>query len=400
MPDLAFNDIPLSLENVDTCEKRHPSNSEPKQRKKRNPRPDETEMFVDALKRLIADYPPPISRSTSITRSNGDNNERPLPCGSPTPRGDTLRSSSVRSHPTAVNSSRSFKQKTQKRHNIEQDFAAIRSREEHTSSGQDATGFPKYQDKGVMVSPWMHQRTSTDHELRQTGAESSNSGAEMHMPNATSTIPIPKSREEEVEELVFRAKGIEGPTYPRDRMPPMSCFDSTSSHYPSNALFPPFASGLAPFDRSNVSKVIDTSNRDAYSIDWPAKSIAFQTRQEAFPAANAVSHRISQIVDDIPGETLKEYIDRMEREILGTSEPSMDYIDKTPYLTEANVLNARKQSSRPTREIQYRHRVPQKNTHEMVDIFPKQYPRLSDLEEGPNKSEPTFVWQPNHMMWR
>ncbi|KAL7892110.1 hypothetical protein HDV63DRAFT_278520 [Trichoderma sp. SZMC 28014] len=70
-----------------------------------------------------------------------------------------------------------------------------------------------------MVSPWMHQRarenlsydmTGIDHELRQTRTESSNSRAEIHMPNAASTIPIPKPREDEVEKLVFRAKGVAG----------------------------------------------------------------------------------------------------------------------------------------------------------------------------------------------
>lgn len=268
MADLAFNDIPLSHENVETCEKGHPSNSEPKQRKKRNPRPDETEIFADALKRLRADYPPPesVSRPTSTVvstvtctrRSNGDNNELPLLRDSPTPRSHTPRSLSIRNHPTAVRSSASLTQKTQRRHIIEQDLAAVRSRREHTPNGQDTAGFPEYQDRGVMVSPWMHQQagenlsydmTGADHELRQTTAESSNSRAEIHMPNAVSKVPIPKIREEEVEKLDFKTKGIEGLTYPRDRMPPMSYLNSTSSHYPSNASFPSLASDLAPFGR-------------------------------------------------------------------------------------------------------------------------------------------------------
>lgn len=143
------------------------------------------------------------------------------------------------------------------------------------------------------------------------------------------------------------------------------------------------------------------SHRDVYGIDWPAKSITFQPHQESFRAANAVSHRISQIADDIPGETLKEYIDRMECEILGTDEPSVHYIDKTLRPAQANALDTRKQPNKPLHGMKYANRFPQQDPHhEIVDLFPKQYPRLSYPEEDPNESQPAFVWQPNHMMWR
>ncbi|PON27347.1 hypothetical protein TGAM01_v203728 [Trichoderma gamsii] len=418
--DLAFNDIPLNHEYVEKREKEHPPTLESKQRKKRDPRPDETKSFTDALKRLIADYPPPESASrptstvvssvTCMRRSDRDNNERPLQRDSHTPRSHTPRSLSIRSHPTAVNSSRSLIQKTQGRRTIEQDFTAVRSREDHTPNGRDTTGFPKYQDKGVMVSPWMHQRarenvsldmTSGDQPLRRRRAESFNSRADIHMPNTIFEIPNPEVREGVAEEVGVNAKGIEDLTYPHDRMPPTSCFYSTSGPHPPNAMFPPFVNDLSPFDRLDASKVIGMQHRDAYSIDWPANSTTLQPQQEAFLAANTVSQRISQIVDNIPGETLKEYIARMEREILGADEPSAGHNDKVLLPAEADIFDTRIRPSKPLREIGHHNRSPQQDgPHDSVDPFPRHYSRRPYPEENPNESEPAFVWQPNHMMWR
>ncbi|KAM0512640.1 hypothetical protein ACHAPE_008665 [Trichoderma viride] len=310
----------------------------------------------------------------------------------------------------AVNSNRSLTQKTQGRRAIEQDLTTVRSREDHTPNGQDTADFPIYQDKSVMVSPWMHRRareslsfgtSSGDHQLRRRRAESSHSRAEIHMPTAVFEIPTPSVREEVAEELDFKAKGIEDLTYPRHRMPPKSCFDSTSGLYPSNAMFPPFISDLAPFDRLDASEIIGMQHSDAYSIDWPAKPITFQPQQEAFQGANALSQRTSQIVDDIPGETLKEYIARMEREILGTDEPSARHIDKALLPAEADIFDTRIRPSKPLREIRYRDRSPQQDgPHDLVDRFPRRFSRLSYPEENPNEPEPAFVWPPNHMMWR
>lgn len=414
--DLAFNDIPLNHENVETREKGHSSNPESKQRKKRNPCPDETKSFTDALKRLRADYPPPesASRPTSTVvssvvctrRSNGDNNERPLPRGSHTPRSHTPQSLSIRSHPMAVHTSRSFVQEAQGRPSTEKESIPVIGREDLTPRGQDAVGSHKYEDKGVMVSPWLHQRTrenmpygttTADHQFRPRRPESS--------PNAVFEILAPEVSDEVTEAFNFKGPRIEDTTIPRDKIPPMSYFDKTSDHYPSHASRPwvgsDFSSPNHSFDHSNASKFIDMQHRDAYSIDWPAKPVAFQPHQDVFQGANALSQRTSQIVDDIPGETLKEYIARMEREILGAEKPSARYIDKALLPAEADVLDNTIQPRKALREIGYRDRFLQRDQpHESVDLFSKHYPRLSYPDESPDESEPAFVWQPNHMMWR
>ncbi|UKZ63278.1 uncharacterized protein TrAtP1_004506 [Trichoderma atroviride] len=353
LADLAFNDIPLNHKNVEKRDKDDPI-PESKQRKKRNPRPDETKSFTGALKRLVADYPPPESAShptgTIDSSDDGNNNERPLQRGS------------------------------------QQDLTAVRSREDLTPNGQDAVDPHKYEDKGVMVSPWLHQRTrgnmpysttTADHQFRPRRPESS--------PNAVFEISPPEVPNGVAEAFDFRGTRIEDTTTPRDKTPPISYFNSTSGPYLSNALLPPFSSGSSPFDRLDASRVIDLQHSDAYSIT----------------AANALSQRISQIVDDIPGETLQAYIGRMEREILGADEPSARYIDKALLPAEANTLDTTVQPSKPLREIGYRVRSPQQDRpHDFVDRFPRHYSRLSYPEEDPNESESAFVWQPNYMMWR
>jgi hypothetical protein len=417
--DLAFNDIPLENETVEASEKGFPSNPEPKHRKKRNPRRDEIKIFTDALKRLIADYPPPrstsrpdstiVSSTAHTHQSNGDKNKRAIPLDSHTPRSDIPRSLSVRSHPMAVNSNRNSTTNVQERATTEQDVDTIRSRKDHTPSGQDTTNFPKYQDKGVMVSPWMHQRackslsyntTSADYQLRRREAESSISRMKALMPNPNYKIPVSEVRGEATEELDFKAKRIEDMAHVPDGIPPISYCDSTSDRDPLHTFFPRRCSGLLSFDRIGASQVIDAQGRDAYSIGWPVEPITIPPHREAFQGANTHSQRTSQIVDDIPGKTLKEYIDRMEREILG-AEPSARFINKSSIPAEANMLDSRRQPSKPPREIGYRDRFLQRDQpHESVDAYPKRYPRLSYPEESLDESEPAFVWQPNHMMWR
>lgn len=194
----------MNHENVETCEKGHPSNPEPNQRKMKKSRQDEIKIFTDALKRLVADYPPPESASpsnsvivtsdTCTQRINGDNNERPLPRVS-----HTARSLSIRSHPTAVNSDRNSTHEAQGRPSKEQELTAAISCEDHKHHGRNTVEHPQYEDKGVMVSRWMHQgakenisygKTIVGHQPQPRRVESSNSRAGRNTYTTRQTPPL------------------------------------------------------------------------------------------------------------------------------------------------------------------------------------------------------------------
>ncbi|KAK6452303.1 hypothetical protein FP744_10008554 [Trichoderma asperellum] len=388
--DLAFNDIPLNHENVETCEKGHPSNPEPKQRERRKSRQDEIKIFADALKRLIADYPPPksasppnrtiVSSGACTQRINGDSNGRLLQRGSHTPR-----SLSIRSHPTAVISSRNFTPEARGRPTTDKELTAVISCEDHKPHGHEAIEPPRYEDKGIMVSPWMHQRAaenisygtaSADHQLRPRQGESSNSRAEIHMSSAYLETSAPEvSGKCQPERFRFKASGVEDVIHPRDNIPPMPYFNGTSSRY---------------------------------SIDWPAKPMVakqiYQPHQEAFQELiqelNTVSRKSLEIVDDIPGETLKEYIERMEREILGQSELSAPCTDEAMPPSEANIFDNGRRPIKCLRKIEYNDDLPRRDQpHEAAHSFARRYPRPYHAEESPAESESAFFWRPNHMMW-
>jgi hypothetical protein len=201
--DLAFNDIPLPFENIEINEKEQSPKLKTKKRKGGKSRQEEIEAFADALKRLISDYPPPESPSlpnstdssntssdtsqpnsranvvdaidgavvagktppASINGSgndgakhnNGDGNGRPPLHGSYTPHS---LSTAVGSHPSDSNmlnqpllSDSNFIRETRR------EIAAV-SCEEGRLGSRNTVEPPKYEDKGVMVSPWMHQRAT------------------------------------------------------------------------------------------------------------------------------------------------------------------------------------------------------------------------------------------------
>ncbi|PTB46597.1 uncharacterized protein TrAFT101_003952 [Trichoderma asperellum] len=439
LADLAFNDIPLNHENVETCEKGHPSKPEPKQRERGKSRQDEIKIFADALKRLIADYPPPksasppnrtiVSSGACTQRINGDSAGRLLPRGSHTPR-----SLSIRSHPTAVNSCRNLTPEARGRPTTEKELTAVISCEDHKPHCHETVEPPKYEDKGIMVSPWMHQRAaenmsygtvSADHQLRPRRRESSNSRAEIHMSSAYFETSAPevggKCRPEQTsidnraceypshlpnvsERFSFKESRVEDVTHTRDNVPPIPYFIDTSGRYPPPALHPHLSKDLTSFDHLDASKIINTQSRDTYSIDWPAKPMVakqiYQPHQEAFQELNTISRKSSKIVDDIPGETLKEYIERMEREILGESELSAPCIDKALPLSEANIFDNGRRPMKCLRRIEYNDDLPRRDqSHEGAHPFSGSYPRSSYPEESPDESESTFFWRPNHMMW-
>jgi hypothetical protein len=130
------------------------------------------------------------------------------------------------------------------------------------------------------------------------------------------------------------------------------------------------------------------------------------------------SQKTSQVIDDIhiPGESLKEYIERMEREILGDSGPSTRYPNEASPSTEAiyqsravekqlsKVFDDRRLPDEFTRGVESKDRLPRRDlahkaVHEDLGWHVRQRQRLSYPEESPDESEFTFFWRPNHMTW-
>ncbi|KAM0260299.1 hypothetical protein ACHAQJ_002864 [Trichoderma viride] len=440
LADLAFNDIPLPYENTEASEKEQSSNFKTKELKKRKSRRDEIEVFADALKRLVADYPPP--ESPSLPNSTGISNTsnstfQPIGRANVT---DAIDDAVVagKTYTTWHNGSSSGGVQ----HGNGDGNERPSPRGSHTPhSGRKTGEAPKYEDKGVMVSPSIHQRAKGDnsygnsYDLRTPNAFFEMPAAEVNqerqLPQSKSskadTINVenriyeyPPNLPQVSEGFDFKTTEIEDTNRPRG-LSPASFFNRTSAGYPSHTLHPHPNMGLASFDCPDPSKIIGTQPRVTYSVDWPAQSAvpeqtAYQPRQEAFQDLNIFSRKTSQVIDDIPGESLKEYIERMEREILVDSEPSARCMDEALLSTEAiyqsqavekphtYVFGDGRHTDEFHRGIEFQDRLPRRDlTHrpEQEDLgWPSRQDQWPSYpEESPDGSEIAFFWRPNHMMW-
>ncbi|KAL9484844.1 hypothetical protein ACSS6W_003633 [Trichoderma asperelloides] len=262
-------------------------------------------------------------------------------------------------------------------------YDTVKSKAERTEGGHRKKPWTRVTKKGRLRSSReraaeniSYGTASADHQLRPRQGESSNSRAEIHMSSAYLETSVPEvSGKCQPEHFRFKASGVEDVIHPRDNIPPMPYFNGTSSRY---------------------------------SIDWPAKPTVakqiYQPHQEAFQELiqelNTVSRKSLEIVDDIPGETLKEYIERMEREILGQSELSAPCTDEAMPPSEANIFDNGRRPIKCLRRIEYNDDLPRRDQpHEAVHSFSRRYPRPYHAEESPAESESAFFWRPNHMMW-
>ncbi|KAL7791012.1 hypothetical protein V8C37DRAFT_410605 [Trichoderma ceciliae] len=313
--------------------------------------------------------------------------------------------------------------------------------EKRKLDSRDTIEPPKYEDKGVMVSPWIRQRTeeresndknSGDYQLWPKEMNFRSTRAEPRTTNVLSQIPpaetnqggrLPHSKA--LGDITSIESQIYGrPSYlPRDSerpkpkteikdtthlpsdLSPAWFFDRTSTCYPD----------LASFDYFGSSQLFNSQSRDVHDIDFPAQpTTAKQVNrlsQEAFQDSNVLSSNTSQAIDDIPGESLKEYIERMEREILGVDEPSMGRIDDSLLSAEAIRVEVPRTylfgDGRYPDDFQSKNRFPPRDLLQRPitkDLgWPlRQYQRLPAPAESPDheiESELASFWRPNHMMW-
>ncbi|KAL6791982.1 hypothetical protein J3E68DRAFT_438325 [Trichoderma sp. SZMC 28012] len=302
----------------------------------------------------------------------------------------------------------------------------------------------KYRDIGVMVSPRIHQRTENhnssdedngDHRLWTDEGDCSNSRTEPRLPNTfPQMLPHIGNQQDQLSQLnnprictASVASQIHGyPTYlphvserlnlkaevgdihcPQTDSFPAWVYGSDSTKYPS-FLFTD--NGSLSIDDSESLKTVHTELRDACNIDPPARltssDYACQLSKEVCQDANTLCSDTLRVIDDIPGESLLEYIERKERELLGADELPTPYVDnsllsaqdachsQTSRVSHTDVFNDARCSS-PRKAVQ-------QPIHEEGYSPFQQYQRLpspGEILDREIESELTSFWQPNHMMW-
>ncbi|KAK4060526.1 uncharacterized protein Triagg1_10703 [Trichoderma aggressivum f. europaeum] len=301
----------------------------------------------------------------------------------------------------------------------------------------------KYRDMGVMVSPWMHHRTDR-HKSSDKGdgghrlwadEDCSNSNTESRPHNTFAQMPPHKGNHQDqlsqpnnpgvctasVESQIYgyptylphvseklNLKAQVGDVFrPHSDSFPAWVYGPHGTKYP----FRPFTNnGLSSIGDLESLKTIQTEPGYACDIDLPAQLTgsghACQLSKETCQDTNTLCSDTLHVIDDIPGESLMEYIERKEREILSSDEPPTSYMENSLLSAEdvcqsqnsgvsyTDVLNETRRSS-PRKPVQ------QPIHQEHCSPF-HQYQRLPSLGEILNRqieSELTSFWQPNHMMW-
>ncbi|KAL7819722.1 hypothetical protein V8C26DRAFT_26079 [Trichoderma gracile] len=508
--DLVFNEIPVPDEDGEPSERKRSSDSSSKRTKDERARREDIEYLTNALKRLKEDYPVPDllgSRSLSIL-SGGDfpsirrsstadiiddvasaKEAGLMPAyglnGGIAPDkagdGDTVRSlpegHEMQSHsagsrataneahffdsiaprtPTRLNGDSRLKdQKTAPGRQSELEPRV--SRGELKSCGSQTVDILDYQDKGVMVSPWMCQST----EMRKPNDSDDGNqplcldegkvpivAAEPHWPHAVPQIPVLGADQQAVTPE-FNIPGIDVPHaksnmygYPT-YLPGISArldfgADVEDAQYHHTDPSPTWLFGR-PSSQFPLLTVGSYSNSSSTRVDDPGVSTTSNmqstTHHPGIPSQPTTSGRVFPIAqgprqeldflctnalqddEDVPGETLAEYIERMEREILGPDETSSfgtdggllptqpkghnqmpdvphtvntQYTDNSPHRVEpGGLLTPKGSTQRPVREYGWR---PQQSQSLPIPES------LDDLDHSIG-SELAFFWRPNHMMW-
>ncbi|UKZ51825.1 hypothetical protein TrVGV298_005589 [Trichoderma virens] len=116
--------------------------------------------------------------------------------------------------------------------------------------------------------------------------------------------------------------------HPHSDSSPAWLYDRHSTHHP---LYPYSNSGLPSVGDFELSKTANTQSRVVCNADIPAQldlsDRVVQLSREAYQDSNIFCSDSLHLIDDLPGESLREYIERMEREILGPGEASTPCID-------------------------------------------------------------------------
>lgn len=223
---------------------------------------------------------------------------------------------------------------------------------------------PQYEDKGVMVSPWM-QRLA---EKRIWG----DGNGENHQIGSPPVSRVPDSRTK-----------------------------STDS---------------APFGYFETPRPFYTRSRNLSNIDLPAPPTA---SRRIFQDSNIVSSNPVSAIDDIPDESLIDFIQRMEREILGVGDSSTPCVDDTSLPPRATLQSQHMKA--PCVDPFYDERCPtdfprwapcrydpppdgltRRPIHQDSGWPSRpfsQLPRPTEILGVEAESASTFVWQPHHKMW-
>ncbi|KAL6868678.1 hypothetical protein J3F83DRAFT_710138 [Trichoderma novae-zelandiae] len=477
LADLVFNDIPLPDEDSEPIEREELSNLRSNKLKEEMTRREQIDYLTNALKRLKEDYPAseyPVGRAISIT-SGGDyqsiqrsstfgviddevavKEASPVPYhrgldggGAPDETGDSgalrslhnnheLQSHSICSR-SAINGAPSSdntlnkslpldgdcRLEDQKRYPEKQAGPEPTvSRDEVKSCSSQAVRPPNYQDKGIMVSPWMHQRAEIQLRSPNAAPQVPILGA-----NHQASLPdykIPGIDVSSIESplygysaylpgvsasLSLKAKVKDAP-YCRGDSCPAWFFGKPSSQYPLLTLDPYANPTPMIINDHGPPTSSNTQSRNACNLGIPPQPASYR---HAFPISQETHDNLDlfcadalQDDGDVPGESLTDYIERMEREILGPDEISSSCIDDA--LLPAQPL--------PIHGVDVRYREdPLRRTESKQSLSPKllaqgpvreelswpsqQYQSLSrpeSLDYGTG-SELASFWRPNHMMW-
>ncbi|KAL6895828.1 hypothetical protein HDV57DRAFT_27687 [Trichoderma longibrachiatum] len=506
--DLVFNEIPLPDEDGEPIERNRSSNSRSRRSKEERARREDVDYLANALKRLREDYPAPElsgSRSISIL-SGGDfpscqrsstadvfgdeaaaretgpmSHFEGLDGGGASDKGDSSRlrslpddhiqqNYSVRSR-SAVNkapfsNSNMLKTPThvdgdtrssdQKKSLAEQpDPEPIVSRGDVRSYGSQTVKIPDYQDKGVMVSPGLYQRTEIPKPIDPDYGNQPlcpdegcfpNVGAEIHCPHAIPQIPVlgadqgnasPNRRVPATSisntnsnipgfstHLPGVSANLDFATVAKDAPSshsgpsPAWFFGRPSSQYP----FPTLESYANPTSRlvgdygtlTSCNTQSKISNHPGILIEPTDPRLVFSISQETHHDPDSLCTTALQEEEDVPEESLTKYIERMEREILGPDETSSLSIDDELYSGQPSSHN-------PVHDVPhtaatqlhdgylYKSNVLhspggllQRPPHEALGRPVHQNQPLSESVDGMgDRTEPELAsfWRPNYMMW-
>ncbi|KAL7909462.1 hypothetical protein GGI35DRAFT_383055 [Trichoderma velutinum] len=323
--------------------------------------------------------------------------------------------------------------------------------DERNLGDSDQVKASKYRDIGVMVSPQMQQRTG-EHKSSDDGdgdcrllADERDCSSSRTEPRPPNTFPQMLPHKGNQQDQLFQFSDpeiciasvesqINGyPTYlPRvaERLNLRAEVGDTHHHRNSYGLHStkhPFhlcnKNGLSSIDDFESLKALNTESGDACNIGLPAQLTSsnrvFQLSRQTHQDANTLCSDALHVIDDIPGESLMEFIERKEHEILRPDEPPISYVDNslpsaqdacqsqilgvphTNVFIEARCSNDRLCGIESMAHLSPRKLVRQPVHEERYSPF-HQYQRLPSPGEILNReieSELASFWQSNQMMW-
>ncbi|KAL7950602.1 hypothetical protein V8C42DRAFT_307004 [Trichoderma barbatum] len=270
----------------------------------------------------------------------------------------------------------------------------------------------KYEDKGVMVSPWMH------HLIEKHKSHDKVGDNHQFWPNEAKSYGCPTDLPHVSERLNLRTE-IKDIHNPHSDSSSAWFFARPSAHY---ALHPFSKSGLSFISGFESSINLSTQSKDLLNIDIPAQLAnsdpSYQLSREVHQDSGVLESNALHTIDDIPGESLREYIERMEREILGPDKPITPFIDddfhsaqdmcksQIPGMSHADAFNNTRYSDHHLHRAESKDHISSRDAvrpiREELCLPPPHHQRLPYPGESLSReieSELASFWRPNRMMW-